>query len=105
MLGPNTDVVNGQMVALQNRDAYYPIAFGPVPGQASQPAPVPTIPPAYSSFAGVYSSGGSPAAGGGTGVTQAAAVSAPFNFKLSPLPWAIIFLVGGLLGLRYIHWR
>ncbi len=48
-------------------------------------------------------------ASGGSGIVngdQAAEAGAdPFNPQKSPVVWAMIFLVVGLLGLRYVHWR
>jgi len=34
-----------------------------------------------------------------------AAAADPFNPMISPTMWAVLFLVVGLLGLRYVHWR
>lgn len=45
--------------------------------------------------------------GGGTGSMDDGgdAAAAPWNPKVSPVPWAIAFLVVGILGLRHVHWR
>jgi hypothetical protein len=34
-----------------------------------------------------------------------AAANDPFSPEKSPVLWACVFLVVGLLGLRYVHWR
>jgi hypothetical protein len=33
------------------------------------------------------------------------AANDPFNVQTSPVLWACVFLIVGLLGLRYVHWR
>lgn len=100
---PVSDVINGQLVAVNPSAAVYPAAFGPSPVQYDFYATQPTTPP----FAG--SAGGSAfAAPGGvdTANNTAAQVAAanPFHPRYSPLPWAIVLLVIGLVGLRVCHW-
>lgn len=107
MLNKTSDVVNGQLVAISPADAWRAIAWGPTPGQASGPAPVPSVPPLYSaqSFGPMSAMSGSSGQDQANVAAAAAAASAPFHGKLSPLPWAILFLVIGLIGMRLVHWR
>lgn len=100
-LGPSTSVVDGQRVAIQTSDAWHPAAYGST--MQSVPAGVPVQP----MFAGapVSSSGVSLTADDSNAVQAARAGAAPFSWKDSPLPWACVFLLVGLLGLRLIHWR
>jgi hypothetical protein len=92
-----TDVVVGQRVALRWSDAYNPVGYGPITNAA--PNRVAQVPPMLAA-AGISS-------GGGVGNLEgaAAAASNPWSWQDSPLPWAIAFLVVGLLVLRFIHWR
>ncbi len=57
--------------------------------------------------AGFGYNGNGLASGGGVvnGDQAAAAAADPFNPQSSPVIWAMLFLVVGLLGLRYVHWR
>jgi hypothetical protein len=92
-LGADTSIINGQRVPLFTNDAFAPHAYVPV-------APV-GVAQNYPTGAPIVGGGGS------TAETQAvhAAQNAPFSFVHSPLPWAVTFIVIGLLGLRIIHWR
>jgi len=121
----SSDVINGQLVSVVRREAYAPVAWGPTPGQAGGFAPVPTIPPSVSSttfgamgsqapgytagLGGASSSARADTGGisGGAGNMSAAGVAGlyPWNWKLSPLPWAVVFVIVGLLGLRFFHWK
>ena len=100
-LGPSTSVVDGQRIAVQTSDAWHPVAYGST--MQSVPASRPVLP--------IYA--GAPVNATGVGLTgqddnatQAAiAGSNPFSFRASPLPWAVVFLLVGLIGLRVIHWR
>jgi hypothetical protein len=94
MLGPESNVINGQLVALRPQYAISPIAYGAA--LSTKQAPIPTIPPAYSS---------TPDQSGMGNASGSAAQAFPFSFTKSPLPIAVIFLVVGLLGLRFIHWH
>lgn len=102
---PVTDVVNGQLIPVSPAYAINPAAFGPAPISFDMYAAQPTVPP----YAGTPAPGMSAyGTGGGTdtaNVTAAAAAeSNPFNLRLSPLLWSLIFLVVGLAGLRLVHW-
>jgi hypothetical protein len=91
-LGADSDVINGQLVTIRNRDTYFPVGYVPIAQRV--PNITPTVPPMISGV------------GGATGIDSMAAASAnPWSLFHSPLPWAIGMLVIGLLGLRLIHWR
>lgn len=116
-----SDIINGQLVAVSRREAWAPVAWGPTPGQSGGFSPVPTIPPSVGpnnygvmgSQAGGFSAGigqHSEATNMGIGgyANSAAAGAAalyPWNWKLSPVPWAILFVLVGLIGLRLVHWK
>lgn len=97
---PDSMVVNGQLVAMRQSDAYAPIVFGPT--LRGGVTPVPNVPVnAYGPTGGAVLTGsGNPASAG----VQAASAS-PWSPVASPLPWVVLALVIGLLGLRYIHWE
>jgi hypothetical protein len=117
----SSDVINGQLIPVVRREAYAPTAWGPTPGQAGGFAPLPTIPPSVGSSsygvmgaqapgytAGLGGASSSTNAGpGGAGNMDAAGIAGlyPWNWKLSPLPLAIIFLLVGIIGLRLVHWK
>lgn len=104
--GPDSQVINGQLVPVMGSSVWSPVAWGPLPGRTGTPAPVPTIPPIVGNSGGGYGGPGNAVGGGGTANDATAAVAAdnPWSLKLSPLPWALGFLIVGLLGLRWIHW-
>jgi hypothetical protein len=93
VLGVDSDVVNGQLVPMQSAEVRFPMGYIPLAQRV--PNITPTIPPMMSTGAGGPSS------------TDSATLAAanPWSWFHSPLPWAILFLVIGLLGLRFIHWR
>ena len=118
----SSDVINGQLVSVVRKEAYAPVAWGPTPGQAGGFAPLPVIPPAvnsgsfgimgaqapgYTAGLGGASSSAHVGSGGAGGNADAAGVAGlyPWNWKLSPLPLAIIFLLVGIIGLRLVHWK
>ena len=44
--------------------------------------------------------------GGGSMVSDGGSAGAmPWSPRYSPVPWAIAFILIGILGLRHIHWR
>lgn len=95
MLGPDTTVVNSTLIPERSASAYYPIAWGNM--RSTGPMPLPgSIPASYSLGAG---------GGGSNDAAVMQANAAPWSFRSSPVPWAIAFLLIGILGLRYIHWR
>lgn len=84
--------VNNQIVPAPMSSAYYPSggAYPYYKGNGQGPA---TIPLNYM---------GSSQSGSGAAANAAAM---PFSLTNSPVIWAIIFLIVGVAGLRYIHWR
>lgn len=88
MLGIGTDVINGQKVAVQTRDAWVPVAYGQL--TQSVPASPDVIPPLIGGTQNV-------SGGGHSG----------WSFTSVPnLPWiTIAALVGAVVLLRVIHWR
>jgi hypothetical protein len=104
-LGPDTEVINGQRFKLPQGNVFFPTAFGP------QTQGVPNVSPTMPAFLG-----GSPSAGGfssvnGYGTAEnnstvtAVAAANPFNWKVSPVLWAVVGLVVSLLLIQKIHWR
>ena len=93
--------VADQLVPLQSAIGISGGTYVSSPSNGS--ATYPYAPPTMGGTSGVVSgaSGGSAA-----GVTQmqADAVSQPLNPLRSPVPWIIIFLIVGLLGLHYIFY-
>jgi len=84
--------VNNQIVPSPMTSAYFPdqSQFPYFKGSGQGPATVPLN----------YMGGAS-----GTSGEAANATALPFSLQHSPVIWAIIFLVVGVAGLRYIHWR
>lgn len=92
-VGNGSMVANGQIVGVPMGLQFFPnLAAAPFYKGSGQPAP--TVPINYIT--------GTP---GSTGGMSAAAAANPFSFTQSPLIIAILFLIVGILGLRYIHWR
>lgn len=110
-LGYGSDAINGQLVPVRTLDGYSPNAYGPIVNVGT--AAVNTVPPSIGAGGGMVggagvatSSGDITNNSGGTNTAHAALAAAnPWNFAVSPIPMAIIFLVVGLVGLRMIHWR
>lgn len=108
-LGSNTSVVNGQRNIFPTDLQYWPTGYGP------QTSGVPQVSPTMPPFLGA-SGGGPGGMGGAEGVggygtaanntlTTAIAAANPHSLKVSPVWWAVILLVVGLLLLKAIHWR
>jgi hypothetical protein len=91
VLGPDTDVINGQLLPIQNREARFP--FGYVGIAQRVPNITPTIPPMIGQTGGTTMTD-----------TEAAGLVNPWSLFHSPLPWAIGMLIVGLLILRFVHW-
>lgn len=112
-LGYGSDAINGQLVPVRTLDGYSPNAYGPIVNVGT--AAVNTVPPSLGAGGGriggnsgtvASSSGDITNNSGGTNMAHADLAAAnPWNFKVSPLPMAMVFLVVGLVGLRLIHWR
>lgn len=104
--GPDSQAVNGQLLAFPTTAAYTPASYGP------QTLGVPNVTPSYPPFIGgsVQSSPGSESVGGyGTaGQNQLAtsiAAAHPWNLRASPTLWAVSGLVLALVCLKAVHWR
>lgn len=110
-LGQGTQVVDGQRNLFPTGYAYAPTGYGP------QTTGVPNVSPTMPPFIGAANTGsGMGAAAGMEGVggygtatnntlTTAIASANPHNWKVSPVWWAIVALVVGLVLLRAVHWR
>lgn len=109
-LGPNTQVVDGQRNTFPSWAAWSPQGYGPQTTGVPQVSP--TMPPfiGASNTAGFSGTGAMEGVGGyGTaGNNNLAALVAnqnPHNWKVSPVWWAVILLVAGLLLLKAVNWR
>jgi hypothetical protein len=111
-LGQGTQVVDGQRNLFPTVASYMPTGYGP--STTGVPQVSPTMPP----FIGAANNGtGSAGAAfglegvGGYGTaannTQVAAIAGanPHNLSVSPMWWAVIMLVVGLVLLKAINWR
>lgn len=110
-LGSQTQVVDGQRNIFPTAFQYSPQSWGPQ--TTGVPNVSPTMPPFISaantaggtgSAFGLEGVGGYGTATNNTTVTAVAANN-PWNAKVSPLVWAIAFLVVGLFLLKAVHWR
>jgi hypothetical protein len=110
MLGYSSDVVNGQLVHVAPKQGFAPLSFGqaysgPRFDSRGSVYNVPPVVPNASMGGGIGSVSGEtigtplPTAGS---VTKNGGVNF-FHPTKSPLPMALIFLIGGLLMLKYIH--
>lgn len=96
-----SSVVNGQLVSNYTWSAMKP-------SQAAAPYYVGNgVKPRTLMGFGMGSSGlaGTGIGGGGGSAASMDAIAAPWSPRASPVPWAIGFLIIGILGLRHIHWR
>jgi hypothetical protein len=105
--------VNDQLVPIPTLAAFHPLAFGPTyTGPAFWPRQgvynVPPIMPSASMQASMPAS----AYGGTVGEngtydapTALGPQGSPWSLKHSPLLWALLFLVVGLAGLHFIHFK
>ena len=86
----SSKIVNGQLIPVFELQALTSgNAVGPIyNGGAASPA---TVPPNAST-------GGKAAGAGGT------AAASPFSLRNSAVPFLLIMLIVGVLGLRYVHW-
>lgn len=110
-LGSDTGVVNGQRFSFPTSASFNPASYGP------QTTGVPNVSPSMPPFIGsANTAGGSGGAYGQEGVggygtagnnalVAGTANANPHNWKVSPVWWAIVLLLGGLVALKGIHWR
>jgi len=93
--------VNGQLVPELTKTQIFP-SQAYVPYMQGRGAATPTLPPPVAWFSG----GGNPYTSGlDISGASSQAAAAPFDPVVSPVWWALGFLVFGILGLRYVHWR
>jgi hypothetical protein len=110
-LGSDSQLVNGQLLSFPTWAAYNPTAYGPQTTGVPQVSP--TMPPfigAANTGAGAGMAAGMEGVGGyGTATNNTLATSVananPHNLKVSPVWWAVIALVVGLVLLKGVHWR
>lgn len=93
MVGYGSAVINSQLVpVLTARAVSPPNASSPMyTGRGATP---PTVPQGV---------GGNSSSANSQATAEAAA--SPFDWKRSPVPWLLVMLFAGVLGLRYIHWE
>lgn len=91
-------VVNGQLVPTLMPGQPFP-SQAYVPYYQGKGAPTPTLPPP------LQIGGSHNVWSGGMGLSSNEAADDPWNISVSPVIWAILALVVGVLGLRHIHWR
>lgn len=107
--GPDSKLVNGQLLAFPVAADYQPISYGP------QTTGVPNVSPSYPPYMAATGSpmgtapgavhvGGYGTADNNSAATQAAA-SSPWSLRKSPTLWAIGGLVISLVLLKTVHWR
>lgn len=112
VLGQGTVIVDGQRTTGPTSAAFVPPSYG------IQTTGVPNVSPIIPPYAGGTTGGAWGSAGGvgfnsvngyGTADNNAAQAAAaadnPHSFRLSPVWWAVIALVGGVLCLQAVSWH
>jgi hypothetical protein len=108
-LGPNTLAENGSRFTVPTWAAYAPTGYGQE--TVGVPNVSPTMPPFMGSGGGTAAPGGSVNGVGGYGtasnntLTTSIANANSHNWKVSPVWWAIVALIVGLVLLKSVHWR
>lgn len=106
--GPDTIAVAGQRNTVPTSYAYAPTSYG------VQTTGVPQVSPQQPPFIGQGNGGGASLGVEGVGgygtagnnaVMTATAARNPHSLKVSPVWWAVIFLIVGLLMLNGVSWR
>jgi hypothetical protein len=108
-LGSQSVVVNGQRIDAPTHFQYTPYGYGP------QTIGVPQVSPSMPPYLGAGAAGSSAmgagedvggygTAGNNQQVTAIAAAN-PYSLKVSPVWWAVIALLVGLMLLKGVHWR
>lgn len=107
-LGQGTVVVDGQRNTAPPMSAFVPQSFG------QQTTGVPNVSPIVPPYASAVSGGGAAQGfasvnGYGTaannGLVTSIAAAHPYNLKVSPVLWAVAFLIGGVTLLQLVSWR
>jgi hypothetical protein len=110
-LGYTSQIINSQLVPVAPEQAFNPLTFGQAyTGPAMWPRQgVYNVPPVLPSpglmtvqAPGAY---GATGAGGFPLPTAQGPGGNPYHPTMSPLLWALAFLVVGLLLLQHVHWR
>jgi hypothetical protein len=92
-VGNGSMVSNGQIIGVPMMNQFFPdLASAPFYKGSGQPPP--TVPLNYMQGSGAQND-----------ALAATAAANPFSFTQSPLIIALVALVGGVLWLRFIHWR
>jgi hypothetical protein len=108
VIGYESQVVNGQLVAVAPHAGYDPIIFGASytgPGMWPRQG-VYTVPPVMPSSALQHSMASSASGYSSTPLPTASSESgSPFHPTKSPLWMALGFLIVGILMLQYIHYK
>lgn len=100
--------VNGQLVGAQTQSAYAPTNYGGGISAVPSASPLTTPPVAGYGYPSSVSAAASPlmsSPGGGTTPNGQQRGSYAGGLIGSPAMWAFLMMAGGLLWLRYIHWR
>lgn len=112
-LGYESAAVNDQLVNVAPGQAYSPLVFGseytgpgmwPRNGVFNVPPVVPS-PSVQSGMAATQLGSGANYGGSIPAPTATSASGNPFSLKSSPVLWALLFLVIGMLMLMYIHYK
>lgn len=101
-MGPETVGVNSQRFSVPTLSAYNPSSWGPQTNSVPQVSP--TMPPFLGGSAGGVAGAGT-SSDMANGTNAALAAAHPFNWKVSPVLWAVVGLVVVLVLLQKIHWR
>lgn len=113
MIGYESAAVNDQLVNVAPGQAYAPLAYGselsgpgfwPRNGVFNTPPVVPS-PGAQAGMAPTQIGSGANYGGSVPMPSTGSASGNPFHLTKSPLMWALLFLVGGMAMLMYIHYR
>jgi hypothetical protein len=112
-IGYESAAVNDQLVNVAPGQAYAPLAYGselsgpgfwPRNGVFNTPPVVPS-PADQAGMAPTQIGSGANYGGSIPMPSNSGGSAGPFSMTKSPLPWALLFLVGGVLMLMYIHYK
>jgi len=103
MLGPSSNVINGQLLGLPQGFQFSPRGYGP--GTVTVPASPPTVPPGVQGGSTTTQASAAGSGMGQVGRYKAAAAANPWSPRTSVLPWAVVGLIFAVLMLHYVHYR